>query len=475
MAAQRPARTAGQACLRCRAHKRKCDKLQPRCSLCKRLHQICEYEQSAPSASPSSEIDNALTPHGLKLSIVQRLSDLEPRAIASTYSRAILPWFAFISESNLHSRLRQTWSDASVDLTLLAFVIALFDESPRQSEQCCSFRPDTMSMYLSSKSWLALLEGAGLNSIDLVNARLLITLFEVVHGLYPAAYLSVASTIRAADALYVYGSQGSSLTRSSDLLDKREVENGAELWRGIMVLDRYLAVEHGKWPPVTRGRTVPRCRVAFDGRNPEPAFSPLHSAFEASSHLDHAHTAIHEPTPQQSFNAEEAELIVMTLNSFKTVLEQQTAGSSKLSSTGLVLANTHDADPGSGLLLILERGSRASGTDSERNRCRVESTAGLATLIEDMMKLFTGPEENTAAIDVQTTSPFTLYLTYKIAAIVTVRLQSGLDPESSLRRVRILRRTLKLMSRRWLAAERYLRLLDEDTTPRMLKLIEHDD
>lgn len=71
------------------------------------------------------------------------------------------------------------------------------------------------------------------------------------------------------------------------------------------------------------------------------------------------------------------------------------------------------------------------------------------------MKLFTGPEENTAAVDVQTTSPFALYLTYKIAAIATVRLQSGLDPESSLRRVRILRRTLKLMSRRWLAAGKW--------------------
>lgn len=95
-----------------------------------------------------------------------------------------------------------------------------------------------MFMYLSSKSWLALLEGAGLNSIDLVKSRLLITLFEVVHGLYPAAYLSIAATVRAADALSIYNSEDASLSRSLDVISKKQREEITELWFGIMILDR---------------------------------------------------------------------------------------------------------------------------------------------------------------------------------------------------------------------------------------------
>lgn len=94
-------------------------------------------------------------------------------------------------------------------------------------------------MYLSSKSWLALLEGLGLNSIDLVNSRLLITLFEVVHGFYPAAYLSIAATVRVADALSIYKSQDASLSRSSDLIGK-EKEVIIKMWCGIMIVDRYV-------------------------------------------------------------------------------------------------------------------------------------------------------------------------------------------------------------------------------------------
>ena len=93
-------------------------------------------------------------------------------------------------------------------------------------------------MYLSSKSWLALLEGAGLNSINLVNSRLLITLFEVVHGCYPAAYLSIAATVRAADALSIYNTEDASLSHSSYMINNKQREEISELWCGIMILDR---------------------------------------------------------------------------------------------------------------------------------------------------------------------------------------------------------------------------------------------
>jgi|SRR5690242_166757 len=202
------------------------------------LRQACRYENAASSTTPFPDIENALTPEGIKLAIIQRLSGLGPRAIVSIYARAIFPWFSFTSESKLDKRFPQTWKDASVDLTLLAFMISLFDASPQLPRRCYELGPDTKSKYMLSKSWLALIEGSGLNSLDLVTVRLLLTLFEMVHGLYPAAYLSIAATIRAADILSINNCQDNNLVRSSGFTYAGVEESSTELWCYIVVLDR---------------------------------------------------------------------------------------------------------------------------------------------------------------------------------------------------------------------------------------------
>jgi hypothetical protein len=72
-------------------------------------------------------------------------------------------------------------------------------------------------------------------------------------------------------------------------------------------------------------------------------------------------------------------------------------------------------------------------------------------VIEDILNLFKGLEEDTVVVDVQVTSPFILHLIYKAASIVTQRLHSSLDLESNLQKIRALRKILKLLGQRWLA------------------------
>ncbi|KAH6718292.1 hypothetical protein BKA61DRAFT_476355 [Leptodontidium sp. MPI-SDFR-AT-0119] len=252
MSAQRPSGNTRLACSRCRDHKRRCDKAVPRCSLCKRLGQVCKYENPAsasasPYSGPSASLgfENAFAPHGIKDCIVQKLADFRPQDIVSIYSRTLHSWFAFTSEVRLCAQLPNTWGDASVDFALFAFTILLFNADLQLVEGHYSLQSDTMLMYLSIKSSIALLEGAGLNSIDLVYSRLLITLFEVMHGFHPAAYLSIAATVRAADALSVYEGKGVPLGRVSDSIKEREERR--EMWCGILILDSglLLAFENG--------------------------------------------------------------------------------------------------------------------------------------------------------------------------------------------------------------------------------------
>ena len=91
-------------------------------------------------------------------------------------------------------------------------------------------------MYLYIKSSLASAEGLGINSFMIVQSRILVTLFEVGHGFYPAAYISIGATIRAADALEIRPWADASPSPSPNEEEKRE--ETILIWCGIIILDR---------------------------------------------------------------------------------------------------------------------------------------------------------------------------------------------------------------------------------------------
>lgn len=211
-----------------------------------RLRQTCIYEPRSlpsPSSTPSPESDTALypqpfTPDHIKNSIIQRLGSVEPKEIAPIYSRAIDQWFPIISLPLLQSRLPPSWDGAPLDLTLLCVSITLLTSPPTSEDH--SNPSNFKSLYLCIKSWISLIEGLGINSLLVVQSRILVTLFEIAHGFYPAAYISIGSTVRAADALEVHAGLNSSLATSS----KSEGDQADEVttWCGILVLDRYASI-----------------------------------------------------------------------------------------------------------------------------------------------------------------------------------------------------------------------------------------
>jgi hypothetical protein len=88
-------------------------------------------------------------------------------------------------------------------------------------------------MYLKSKAWTSLLEGAGFNSVEFVKVRLVVTIFEASHGLYPAAYHSIAATVRAADALAIFPQEG-----GLQPLAETDTSEFRIMWCGIAIIDR---------------------------------------------------------------------------------------------------------------------------------------------------------------------------------------------------------------------------------------------
>lgn len=87
------------------------------------------------------------------------------------------------------------------------------------------------------KSSLSLAEGLGVHSFLVLQTRTLVSLFEAVHGLFPAACISIGATVRAAEAIeYQNGAQGSTSHASVGVQEK---QHEALTMYGIIILDRY--------------------------------------------------------------------------------------------------------------------------------------------------------------------------------------------------------------------------------------------
>lgn len=221
------------------------------CSLCL----TCTYQitspsvvASSPEANPASHVGFgiltnavALTPSHIKPTLIQLLSNSQPNDVASTYLSIIKPWFHIISDDVLSRRLPSTWDEATVDFTLLSLTIVVLSSVPERHIIDGNAPPNLTSLYLSTKACIALVEGAGINSLEMAQSKLFTALFEVGHGFYPAAYTSIGAAVRAIEALIICNEADASMTQSP-VAEERQGEL-MMAWRGVLIVDRLVV----KW------------------------------------------------------------------------------------------------------------------------------------------------------------------------------------------------------------------------------------
>lgn len=82
-----------------------------------------------------------------------------------------------------------------------------------------------------------------MHSIDIVQARLLVALFEVGHAINPTASISIAGLVKASVIMGLDQAQVASNAVESD--GRSEAENALRTWWAVIMLDRYQALETG--------------------------------------------------------------------------------------------------------------------------------------------------------------------------------------------------------------------------------------
>jgi hypothetical protein len=120
----------------------------------------------------------------------------EVTAIATDYFNTLSNRMPFIWRDRFNSRLQSMRTNPHADFSLLCLCIYLVVQYPPKYNQNVR-----SSVYAIIKGHISLLEASGFLSLEFVQARLLLSIFEIGHGLYPAASISIGACARTARAL----------------------------------------------------------------------------------------------------------------------------------------------------------------------------------------------------------------------------------------------------------------------------------
>jgi hypothetical protein len=100
-------------------------------------------------------------------------------------------------------------------------------------------KPAATADYRSVKATLARAESCGLLAFRLLQALIIVALYELGHAIYPAAYLTIGHCVRVG---YALGLDRSIEEGSEGLFDATEAEERRRSWWTIILLDRYVFI-----------------------------------------------------------------------------------------------------------------------------------------------------------------------------------------------------------------------------------------
>ncbi|KAH8799395.1 hypothetical protein F5884DRAFT_811774 [Xylogone sp. PMI_703] len=95
------------------------------------------------------------------------------------------------------------------------------------------------SLYVAVKNLISLLQATNPLSNDFLNCKVLATYYKLKHGLYSAAYMSIAECVRAARLLGLH-------RKCSRNMDKGTNEEDIRVWWAILSLERYINLTNGE-------------------------------------------------------------------------------------------------------------------------------------------------------------------------------------------------------------------------------------
>jgi hypothetical protein len=157
----------------------------------------------------------------------------EIRAMALKFFQTIHSWLPIISRRRFYHHVLNPLVSPSADTTLLLLSMKLV-ASPHREQMDSSKNP----LYLAVKRLFLELEISGALTIQLLQAGVLISVYEYGNAIYPSAYISIGVCARYGTAVAInlpMSSAGASDWKWVELEEQRRI------WWAILALERYAA------------------------------------------------------------------------------------------------------------------------------------------------------------------------------------------------------------------------------------------
>ncbi|KAL4788378.1 hypothetical protein BJX76DRAFT_344998 [Aspergillus varians] len=281
---------AAHVCASCKARKKRCDKSLPRCRYCADHDLVCRYQisnlhprhrpivvpglASSTSSSPSSVVPNS-NPVGASTRLLidgltsspflpggvlgpttepticvqaQRLLEatgLYLDEISVRYFQGIHTFVPIVSRRRFHAHLLSFGADPRPDFALLLLCMGLLTYSrdlPDPPAPQGGHRVKYCTLYTATKSLMAQAQALCTPTTQLIQAGMLLAVYEYAHGHPQQAFMTIGSYARMA-----YAAQLRSLPSLTSIVPPRTdwiaEEEEANTWWGIRICERTFLCE----------------------------------------------------------------------------------------------------------------------------------------------------------------------------------------------------------------------------------------
>jgi hypothetical protein len=157
----------------------------------------------------------------------------EIEAVATRYFTSVHQWIPMLSRRRFHKRLPVVWGQTRHDFILLLCCMHLITQVPLESE-LDNIAP---SLYNLVKRLYGLVDSMGFVSVEMVQSKLLIAVFEMAHGLHSVAYMSIGTCARMGVVLGIDKLQRQRVSEPDS--NWLQMEEESRTWWAIIITDRF--------------------------------------------------------------------------------------------------------------------------------------------------------------------------------------------------------------------------------------------
>ncbi|KAF2495903.1 hypothetical protein BU16DRAFT_360464 [Lophium mytilinum] len=481
----------GIACAFCRRRKRSCDKRLPKCSACASRNLECEYSrifapnddgpqqartlrawpstQPLLTASDSNQsfpavyfLDNRVFQQSrMQLpkpnwTVPPIIADYvgDPVSLALQYWEKVHWWMPIISKKRLYEHSLNPLISRGVDVFLLLSAMRLLLWHPAQE-------PRPVIEYMAIRNAIFEAENVGVLTLQLLQAKILLTIYELGHAIYPAAYLSVGSCARFGIAIGI--NQCLQTTDLSISLEAAlETEEKKRAWWALLMLDRTMQLGNPTQMLSTEepasSSYLPADDEAFESgniiREPFRASSPASIEMGMLARMSQAtfilgrvlrFQARSSESEDQAFRESERLQLDRTLRALLNLVYIE--GSVKRTAVCAQSSICYSA-------LIALHDPEAKRTDLEQFDMKM---AFLGPVVNEMTWA-SGVWFGDRLVNISDASPFLLFWAYQAITIYR-RLEERYGNETQ-QHMLLMKEKLRLMSLRWKAGEAYMQILN---------------